>query len=201
MFIVFEGIDGCGKSTQAARFVTQLRARRRSVLHLREPGATALGERLREIVLHRDEVPLSARAEGLLYSTARAELVGSTIAPALARGETVVCERYFYSTLAYQGYGLGLDLDALRAISRFATADLLPDRVVLLDLSPAVAVTRRSARGDRIESRGEEYFDRVRQGFLALAAEDPRRFSVVDASAAQNVVAAAIDEVLADAVR
>jgi dTMP kinase len=192
MFIVLEGIDGCGKSTQATRLAATFAATGREVLHLREPGATPLGERLRSIVLARNELSISPRAEALLYSTARAELVDSVIRPALARGCVVVCERYFYSTLAYQGSGLGLDRQGLEAVSTFATGGLLPDRVFVLDLPVDVALARLARGHDRIEARGRDYLDVVRRAFLEMALLDRPRFWVVDASADPDRVASEV---------
>lgn len=194
MFCVLEGIDGCGKSTQATRLVATLRERGRDVLHLREPGATPLGERLRSIVLDRAGVPISPRAEALLYSTARAELVASTIRPALEAGRVVVCERYFYSTVAYQGAGLGLAMRELEDVSRFATGGLLPDRVIVLDIPVTIGNARLTGGQDRIEARGAEYFERVRSAFLEFASRDPERFRIVDAARAVDDVARAILE-------
>jgi dTMP kinase len=194
VFCVLEGIDGCGKSTQATRLVATLRERGRDVLHLREPGATPLGERLRSIVLDRAGVPISPRAEALLYSTARAELVASTIRPALEAGRVVVCERYFYSTVAYQGAGLGLAMRELEDVSRFATGGLLPDRVIVLDVPVTIGNARLTGGQDRIEARGAEYFERVRSAFLEFASRDPERFRIVDAARAVDDVARAILE-------
>lgn len=196
MFCVLEGIDGCGKSTQAVRLVRALEARGRKVAHLREPGATPLGERLRSIVLDRAGVPISPRAEALLYSTARAELVGSVIEPALESGQDVVCERYFYSTLAYQGAGLDLDLRDLEVVSRFATAGRLPDRVIVLDVPIDAALSRLAGGHDRIEARGAEYFERVRHAFLEFARADRARFRVVDAARGIDEVAALVLEAI-----
>lgn len=200
MFIVIEGIDGCGKTTQASRLVTHLERRGRRVLHVREPGTTRLGERLRDIVLSRKDIPISPRAEALLYSCARAELVESVLKPALKQREIVVCERYVYSTLAYQGAGLQLDEDLLDAVQRFAIAGLKPERVIVLDLDPGIARTRLSGKADRIEARGSDYFDRVRKAFLQLAARDPTRFVVIDASRAVDLVAADVARAVDDAV-
>lgn len=194
MFCVLEGIDGCGKSTQASRLVAARERVGRSVVHLREPGATPLGERLRSIVLDRAGVPIEPRAEALLYSTARAQLVASVIRPALEAGRDVVCERYFYSTMAYQGAGLGLSLPDLEVISRFATGGLLPDRVILLDLPVAISRARLAGGRDRIESRDAEYFERVRAAFLAFARADATRFRVVDASRGVDEVAREVAE-------
>lgn len=199
MFLVLEGIDGGGKTTQARLLAEEIRRRGREVLHVHEPGGTPLGERIRSVLLASDpEVAINARAETLLYSAARAQLVCQALQPALAAGLCVVCERYYYSTLAYQGFGLAEDVQALRALSTWATADLQPDRVVVLDLDPAAGLARVHRSRDRIEARGADYLGRVRAGFLGLAREDAARFRVVDASLSAPEVFRRILEALAD---
>ncbi len=199
MFLVLEGIDGGGKTTQARLLAEELRRRGREVLHVHEPGGTPLGERIRGVLLASEPgVEIGARAETLLYSAARAQLVSTALRPALAAGKCVVCERYYYSTLAYQGFGLEEDVAALRALSAWATAGLQPDRVVVLDLDPAQGLARVRRSRDRIEARGADYLRRVRAGFLRLAKEDAARFRVVDASLAAPEVFQLILEALAD---
>jgi dTMP kinase len=199
MFVVLEGIDGCGKSTQARLLVEELRRRKQDVLHLHEPGGTSLGEKLRTLILTPDaQVEIHSRAEALLYSAARAELVRSVLAPALKAGRTVVCERYYYSTVAYQGYGLGEDTGPLHAISAYATKLLKPHRVVLLDIAPTRALARVTKALDRIEARGAEYMGRVREGYHLLSRREPERFRIVDADAAQDVVFTRVLEAMKD---
>ena len=183
MFLVLEGIDGCGKSSQAKLLVAALEERGRHVLHLHEPGGTMLGEKLRSLILTPDaNVEISSRAEALLYSAARAQLVRTVLEPALAEGKSIVCERYYYSTLAYQGYGLGEDTGPLHSLSAYATGMLKPDRVVLLDVEPTLALNRVGKNLDRIESRGPEYMHRVREGYHLLSRREPERFRIVDAT-------------------
>ncbi|MFH0946449.1 MAG: dTMP kinase [Planctomycetota bacterium] len=199
MFLVLEGIDGCGKSTQAKVLVAELEQRGKETLHLREPGGTALGDTLRQLILSLESgVEIHSRAEALLYSAARAELVRGVIRPALAAGKWVVCERFHYSTLSYQGYGLGEDLAHLRALSDYATEMTRPDRVILLDVDPAIALARVGKSLDRIESRGLEYMRRVRDGYLYLAGLEPERFRTVDAGGTSEECRAAVLETLAD---
>jgi len=142
-----------------------------------------LGEKLRSLILTPDaNVEISSRAEALLYSAARAQLVRTVLEPALAEGKSIVCERYYYSTLAYQGYGLGEDTGPLHSLSAYATGMLKPDRVVLLDVEPTLALNRVGKNLDRIESRGPEYMHRVREGYHLLSRREPERFRIVDAT-------------------
>jgi dTMP kinase len=177
--IALEGIDGSGKSTQARALADALGAR---LTH--EPGATALGALLRELLLSPDAPPPSPRAEALLMAADRAEHVAAVLEPALGAGEWVVSDRYSGSTLAYQGWGQGLAPDELAAVVAWATGGLAADLSVLVDVSVEVAAGRRSGTGaDRLERLGPEFAARVRQGFLAQADEDPEHWLVVDGTA------------------
>ncbi len=199
MFVVLEGIDGCGKTTQARRLVEEFEKRGREVLHLHEPGGTVLGEKLRSLILTPDaNVEIHSRAEALLYSAARAELVRTVLEPALEDGKWIVCERYYYSTLAYQGYGLGEDPGLLHSLSAYATQMLKPKRVLLLDVDPERALNRVGKNLDRIESRGPEYMHRVREGYHLLSRREPERFRIVDATKSVDEVSAQVMEHMAD---
>jgi len=184
MFVTFEGVDCSGKTTQAAILVEALRARGGPVVHfIREPGGTAISERLREILLDRHNLELSELAELFLFSASRAQLVTEVIRPALTRGETVVCDRFYDSTAAYQGYGRGLDLDAVRRINAVASAGTDPDLTVLVDITVGEIEIRKNASGgapDRMEKAGREFYERVRSGYLAIAREHAERFVVID---------------------
>jgi len=187
-FIALEGIDGCGKSTQA-----RLLAERLGAVVTFEPGATPLGASLRGLVLSRDAAPVDPRAEALLMAADRAQHVADVIEPALQAGRWVVSDRYSASTLAYQGFGRGLGRDELARLVGWATGGLVPDLTVLLDLPVAEAAARRGAGGDdRMESEGTAFLRRVADGFLALAAEGAERWAVVDASGPVETVAAAV---------
>ena len=167
--IVLEGIDGCGKSTQAARLAERLRVEGREVLTPREPGGTALGERLRSILLD-PATEAGAEAEALCYLAARAQLCRTVLAPALARGAWIVLDRFWHSTVAYQGHGLGLDPVRLRAAIDFAVGPVRPDAALWIDVDPDECLRRRAAtRPDRIEARGADYLRRVHGGYAALA--------------------------------
>ena len=193
MFLTFEGVDCSGKTTQAAILVEALRARRGSIVHfIREPGGTAISERLREILLDRSNLELSELTELFLFSASRAQLVAEIIRPALGRGEIVVCDRFYDSTSAYQGYGRGLDLDAVRRINAVATAGTDPDLTVLVDITVEEIEARKRASGgvpDRMEKSGRAFFERVRKGYLAIAREQPGRFVVIDGMRNVNDIA------------
>jgi len=200
-FISIEGPDGGGKTLIAAALRDALEGRGIRVRLTREPGGTSVGDRVRSIVLDHvpDDQPLAARADALLFAAARAQHVNEVIEPALARGETVICARYADSSVAYQGYGLGLPLDDVVALQAFATGGLLPDRTLLLDLPVEVGLARKQ---DDERTRFEAGFDvtyhrRVRGGFLAIAAAEPNRYRTIDATAPVDAVLdAALDAVL-----
>lgn len=184
-FIVFEGIDGSGKTTQLKLLGEKLTALGCPVLYTREPGGTRVGELVRELLLNPQYGELVPRAEALLYAAARAQHVEQIILPALKKGTVVLCDRFLDSSLAYQGFGRGLDLSMLEQVNRVATAGLVPDQVLLLDFCCDYGVDRISRSGrsaDRIEREDREFHRRVRAGYLALAARDPRRYRVIDAN-------------------
>lgn len=193
MFVVVEGVDGSGKSSLVRALAEALAKRGSDVVVLREPGSTPVGERVRGLLLDPALGAVDPMTEALLFSAARAELVRRLVRPALAAGRTVLLDRYFFSTLAYQGGGGGADVGALTRISRAATRDLLPDVVLLLDLPPEVAARRRRRGADRIEAKDADYHRRVRDAYLSLAttSEFAPLFRVVDASRAPDEVVAA----------
>lgn len=185
-FITIEGPEGSGKTTQAEALVDHLRAAGRDVLLTREPGGTWLGERIREVLLARtgSTAPTDSLTDALLFSAARRQLVTEVIGPQLAAGRTVICARFADSTLAYQGFGAGVDLDRLRQLETAATGGLRPDLTILLDV-PVETGLARKAPGDvtRFEAEFDlDFHRRVRGGFLALASAEPDRFVVVDAT-------------------
>jgi dTMP kinase len=189
--IALEGIDGCGKSTQAASLAEALGARLTF-----EPGATPVGKVLRELLLAPDVSPPSLRAEALLMAADRAEHVARVLGPALKAGEWVVSDRYAGSTIAYQGYGQGLDPAGLEELIRWATGGLAADLSILVDVSVDVAASRLAAAGrgkaDRLERLGADFARRVRDGFMAQAAGDPEHWIVVDGTLEVAVLAAHI---------
>jgi len=195
LFLSFEGGEASGKSVQAKRLADRLRTDGRDVVSVREPGSTPVGERVRDIVLHAQDIPLAPNAQALLYNTARAQLVRDVIRPALADGKIVIVDRFYDSTLAYQGYGHGADLDQLRAVTDFAVGDTRPLRTILLDLpveaAEGRAATRKPGRAwDRFEAEARAFHERVRHGYLQLADAEPRRFVVISADRDVDAVAA-----------
>lgn len=196
VFIVLEGGDGAGKSTQVQRLADWLEGRGVEVVRTREPGGTPLGGRIRELLLHGDDV--SARAEALLFAADRAHHVATVVRPALERGAVVLQDRYVDSSAAYQGAGRELDPDEIARLSWWATEDLRPDLTVLLDVVPATGHERRDGTHDRLEQEAEDFHARVREHFLRLAEAEAHRYLVVDGSLpveeVAEIVRAAVDD-------
>ena len=200
--ISIEGVDGAGKTTLVNGLTERLTQRGLTVRALREPGGVGVAERIRTLV--RDpELTLGPRAEALLYAAARAQLVEEALTGALQAGTWVVLDRFVDSSLAYQGAGRALGIDAVRELNRFATGGLTPDLTLLLDLDPSAARARACARAgapDRLEREGLEFFSRIRNAYLKLAAAEPQRIHVIDATQPADAVLsaafAALDELL-----
>jgi dTMP kinase len=196
LFITLEGGEGAGKSVQSQALARRLEERGLTVVRTREPGGTALGERLRAIALDLSgaSVALDPLAETLLFIAARAQLVSEVIAPALERGDTVVCDRFAGSTLAYQGYGRGVALETIEQLNTVATRGLRPDLTVLLDLPVETGLARTGAQGtaDRFGREERAFHERVRAGYRELAAREPARWLAVDASLPVAAVTEAI---------
>jgi dTMP kinase len=187
-FVSLEGPDGAGKSRAAARLAEHLRARGRAVTLTREPGGTRLGEQIREILLDRGSVERSPQADALLFNAARSQLVHEVIRPAINRGDVVICDRFAASTLAYQGYGAGVEVASLRLMESLAVDGTRPDLVLLLDAPVEVGLARRGSGDPSQLTRFEDsarhdraFHERVRGGYLALAETDPGRWRVIDA--------------------
>ncbi len=191
LFVTFEGIEGSGKSTHLRLLAAALRSAGREVVETREPGGTALGRSLRDLLLRPSATPPDPLAELLLYCADRAQHVSEVIRPALAAGRIVLCDRFSDSTIAYQGYGRGLDLATVRALDAEAHRGLEPDLTLLLDCPPSTGLARahaRSGAGDRFEQEALAFHEAVRRGFHALAAAAPERYRLIDTTASTAVV-------------
>ena len=193
LFVVFEGGDGVGKSTQVVELVSRLRNRRIEPVVTRQPGGTPIGEKLRELLLDPGHPELTARTEALVYAADKAQHVEEVILPALAHGKVVVCDRYVDSMIAYQGAGRVLDLTEVEQVARWATGGLRPDLTVLLDIDPAEAVAN-IRQQDRLEAAGLEFHRRAREHFLRLAGEDPERYLVLGARESRESIAEKVAE-------
>lgn len=191
-FIVFDGPDGSGKSTQFGRFAAHARAAGINVVEVREPGGTPIGEKIRGILLDPENAEMTLRAEMLLYMASRAQLFEERIKPALAAGSMVLADRFVSSTLAYQGTAGGIAEDEIVAVGQVATGNHVPDLTVVFDVDTDVAMRRLSPLLDRMERKGAEYHARVRQGYLSQATRWPDRYMVVDSSRAPDDVTAAL---------
>jgi dTMP kinase len=178
-FITFEGSEGCGKSTQSRLLYKYLKAKGKRVIYLREPGATKISEKIRDILLDAHNDGIVPEAEMLLYMAARAQIVAELIEPALKKGVMVICDRFLDSTLAYQGYALGVSIDLIRKVGAFTTRGITPDLTLFLDLAVQHGLKHRQANLDRIEMRSVNYHLRVRRGYLKLAQQEPKRIKVV----------------------
>lgn len=192
MFITFEGPDGCGKTTQIALLSEFLENQGYTVLRTREPGGTRIGEMIRDVLHNPQNKDMVFRTEILLYSASRAQLVEQVIRPALAEGKVVLCDRFFDSTLAYQGYGRGLDLDDLTRITRFAVGGLCPDMTVYIDIEPDEGLRRRQADSEaewnRLDALELAFHERVHHGYLALIEKEPSRWIKIDGDQSVDAV-------------
>ncbi|MCX5709778.1 MAG: dTMP kinase [Candidatus Omnitrophica bacterium] len=178
-FITFEGSEGCGKSTQSRLLYEYLKKKGLPVVFLREPGGVKISEKIREILLDTKNERMSAVCETLLYMAARAQIVEELIKPALLKGKIIICDRFLDSTIVYQGYGLGIDIKAIKYMGNIATLGVKPDLTILLDLPVKKGLIHRKNSEDRIEKRPLKYHQRVRSGYLKLAAQEPRRIKIV----------------------
>ena len=183
MFLSFEGIDCCGKTTQAKLLVEKLKSENRETLFLREPGGTEISEQIRQILLHKKNLKMTQITELLLFSASRAQLVTEVIKPAIAKGTVVITDRFVDSTTAYQGYGRGLHHGGVKGINAIATNGLMPKKTFIIDITVQEMYSRRQASHqeiDRMEMSNEDFYNRVRDGYLQMAKEEPSRFVVID---------------------
>jgi dTMP kinase len=178
VFITFEGSEGCGKSTQSKLLYEYLKRNGKSAIYVREPGGTKISEKIRDILLD-PKNHISPVSETLLYMAARAQLVREIIRPALLKGKIVICDRFLDSTIAYQGFGLGIDIETIKCMGQFATSGIKPDLTILLDLPVEQGLKYRKSARDRIERRTFGYHLRVRNGYLKLAHLEPRRIKII----------------------
>lgn len=198
MFITFEGSEGSGKTTQIPFLAEQLEQRGYSVLSLREPGGTPIGNQIRSILLDTRNTDMHPRTEIMLFQASRAQLVEQVIHPHLNSGGVVLCDRYSDSTLAYQGYGYQQDLEVLTSIVNFATCGLKPDLTLLLDIDVEEGLRRRAEGGEwnRMDAYQQAFYERVRQGYLQMAREEPQRWVLIDASRSLQEVKEQIRQVV-----
>jgi dTMP kinase len=189
-FVTFEGVEGSGKSTQISTLAERLRRIGWTVLVTREPGGTAVGEQIRDVMLNRGNERLTGLTEAFLVMAARAQHVEEIVRPALTAGALVLCDRFADSTLAYQGYARGLDHRILRRLNRLATAGLIPDMTIVFDIPPAIGLRRRRAQRDinRLDMESMNFHQRVRKGFLQLAKQEPRRIKIVNGTGTQEQI-------------
>ena len=199
MFITFEGPDGSGKTTQLKLLASALREQGVDVVTTREPGGTEIGDQIRAVIMNMKNKAMDPRTELLLFNASRAQLVEELIRPSLAAGKVILCDRYADSTMAYQGYGHGLDKDELRRLLNFATGGLKPDLTLLFDISAEAGLKRRLSNHDewnRMDDYALQFHERVRGGFLELAAADPERWVVIDADRDPGVIHAEVLDIV-----
>ena len=188
-FITFEGGEGCGKSTQSRLLLKKLEQQNIPAVLTHEPGGTALGDEIRKTLKRKRDSFISPRAELFLLAASRVQLLAEIIRPALEEGKVVVCDRFTHSTLVYQGYGRGLDLTTVETVNNIATQDLKPDLTILLDISPEQGLARKRSLKDRFELEDLSFHRRVREGYLKMAAAEPDRWLVIDASLPKRKIA------------
>ena len=190
LFITFEGGEGCGKSTQSRRLYRRLLKIGIPTLLIHEPGVTALGKKIRRLLKWYEDLKISPIAEVLLFNASRAQLITEVIRPALENRKLVICDRYADSTMAYQGYGRGLDLTLVDRANKIGMQGLLPDLTVLLDMPVAQGLTRKKGeKSDRFEKENQSFHQRVREGYLKIVAEEPARWLVIDATKSKEEIA------------
>ena len=189
LFITFEGGEGCGKSTQARAMWSKLSRMGIPTELTHEPGGTALGKELRRLLKRKRQDHLSPEAELFLFAASRVQLINEVIRPSLQKGKVVICDRFADSTTAYQGYGRGVDLTTIKAMNEMATGGIKPDLTILLEMPPDKGLSRKNAKNhDRFEAEGIAFHHRIRDGYLKLAAQEPKRWMVIDATLPRNQI-------------
>lgn len=197
LFITFEGADGCGKTTQLNLLKEYLEKNGYNVLVTREPGGKGLGEKFREILLNYDGV-VSERCESFLFLADRAQNIDTIVKPAINVGKIVLCDRHIDSSVAYQGYGRGLDIEEIKQLNTLATGGLLPDLTLVFDIDIETSMKRVGKEKDRMESAGNEFFNRVRNGYLELAKHEPKRIKVVNSTASIEEIHEQVIKIMKD---
>lgn len=197
LFITFEGADGCGKTTQLNLLKEYLEKNGYDVLVTREPGGKGLGEKFREILLNYDGV-VSERCESFLFLADRAQNIDTIVKPAIDAGKIVLCDRHIDSSVAYQGYGRGLDIEKIKQLNTLATGGLLPDLTLVFDIDIETSMKRVGKEKDRMESAGNEFFNRVRNGYLELAKQEPKRIKVVNSTASIEEIHEQVVKIMKD---
>ncbi len=195
-FITFEGSEGCGKSTQSRMLYDYLKSEGKKVIYLREPGATKVSEKIRDILLDAKNDLMLPECEMLLYMAARSQIVGEIIKPRLEKGFIVICDRFLDSTIAYQGYGLGMDVGFIKRVGEFATLNLKPILTIFLDLPVSSGLVHRDGNKDRIEKRSLAYHLRVRKGYLSLAHREAKRIKIVKVEKSKELTQSKVRELV-----
>lgn len=198
MFITFEGSEGCGKSTQSRMLFDYLKSKGKAVIYLREPGGVKISEKIRDILLDARNTAMSRECEMLLYMASRAQVVSDIIRPALAKKMIVICDRFLDSTVAYQGYGLGIDLALIKKIGVFVAQGIVPDLTIFLDLPVKKGLKHRESKEDRIEMRTLNYHQKVRRGYLAIAHKEPHRVKIVKVKGTKDLTQNDIRRIVKD---
>ncbi len=199
-FITFEGSEGSGKSTQSGLVLEYLQSKKLPTLLLREPGGVKIAEAIRNLLLDVKNTGMGDECETLLYMAARAQLVKEVLDPALASGKIVLCDRFLDSTIAYQGYGNGVDVKTIGQLGAFATQGISPDLTLLFDIDTEKGLSRTNAKKDRIELRSMDYHAKVRQGYLALAKAEPKRIKIISVDASKEEIFGRVKKYIDDVV-
>ncbi len=197
LFVTFEGIDGCGKTTQMKLLAEYLTNHGYEVVITREPGAKGLGEKIRDILLHYDG-EVSSKAESFLFLADRAQHIDKLVNPSVKEGKIVLCDRHTDSTIAYQGYGRGVDIEQLNVLNSLAVGNRVPDLTFVFDIDVETSMSRVGSEMDRMEASGKEFFNKVRQGYLDIAASEPERVKVIDAKRSVSEISREVVQIVSE---
>lgn len=197
LFVTFEGVDGCGKTTQMKLLAEYLTNHGYEVVITREPGAKGLGEKIRDILLHYDG-EVSSKAESFLFLADRAQHIDKLVNPSVKEGKIVLCDRHTDSTIAYQGYGRGVDIEQLKVLNSLAVGNRVPDLTFVFDIDVETSMSRVGSEMDRMEASGKEFFNKVRQGYLDIAASEPERVKVIDAKRSVSEISREVVQIVSE---